>query len=319
MVQDQVRCALTEQGREKVFSSDDALTADAFAALMDAFAPFPPERRLAVAVSGGPDSMALAFCLRRWTATATTPLAFIVDHALRPGSAAEAETTRQRLQTIGMRAEILRWEHDPILTKIHVAARQARYELLGDASRRHGITDLLLAHHVEDQAETVLMRLAKGSGVDGLAGMRVQTRREGINLLRPLLNVPKARLIALCRDVALEFIDDTSNQSEQFARGRLRRLAPLLAAEGLTPERLADLATRAGHASDALEHYAAQFLAASSRRGMTGALRIDLEALRRAPREIAGRALDLCLRAVHSDTYVSEYASSMRLLDGLLT
>ncbi|HZD25370.1 MAG TPA: tRNA lysidine(34) synthetase TilS, partial [Alphaproteobacteria bacterium] len=157
------------------------LTAAEFAALMAPFAPFEATPALAVAVSGGADSLALALLADGWArrrggvATALT-----VDHGLRPEAAAEARRVGRWLAARGIPHRILRWRGDKPATAVQAKARAARYALLADWCRRHGVLHLLTAHHRGDQAETVLMRLAHGSGVDGLAGMARQRRLEGL-------------------------------------------------------------------------------------------------------------------------------------------
>jgi tRNA(Ile)-lysidine synthase len=198
-----------------------------FARLMENFAPFPD--KLALAVSGGPDSMALAFCVKRWARRDC--VALIVEHGLRAESAEEAKQVKQRLQNMGIPAEVMPWEHEDGLTRLHEKAREARYGLLTEACHRLGAGDLLTAHHQGDQAETILMRLAKGSGIDGLAGIAPQSARDGIRLLRPFLSLPKERLIATCEAACIDMVTDSSNKSEKYARGRLRKIMPLLASE----------------------------------------------------------------------------------------
>jgi tRNA(Ile)-lysidine synthase len=296
-----------------------ALSSGEFATLMPGFAPFPPNRRLAVAVSGGPDSMALAFTLKRWCEQGgfPPPEAFIVDHKLRAESAAEAAVVWRRLEAQGVAAEILSWEHPPVASQLHSAARKARYRLLLEACHRHGIASLLFAHQREDQAETVLMRLAKGTGLDGLAGIPEQSMMEGVQILRPFLGVPKERLIATCQAANIPFVTDPSNDGEKFARGRLRRVMPMLAEEGLTIERLLDFSRRAAEAKDALDHYAVALLREASRQDVSGVIHVGAEALFAAPRAIALRVLGMALQAVHGEDYAPQRASLILLLDAL--
>jgi tRNA(Ile)-lysidine synthase len=294
------------------------LGGEEFAALMARLGSFPSPLTMAVAVSGGPDSMALAFCAKRWAdEIAGKILALIIDHDLRPESSAEAEQTKKSLAAIGIEAVILHWEHPQVVRRLHENARKARYKLLTDACRAHGISHLLLAHHREDQAETILMRLAKGSGIDGLAGMAAKKTLDGVRILRPLLTISKQRLSATCNAAGVTFVSDPSNQSQKFARGRLRRIAPLLEIEGLTTERLTDLGMRAAEAKAALDYATNALLRVATRLSDAGAIEIDLEHLRSTPRAIALRALNSCLRAIHRDDYAPEYASLSRLLDAI--
>jgi tRNA(Ile)-lysidine synthase len=293
--------------------------ADEFAAAMESFAPFPA--RIALAVSGGPDSMALAFCLKRWCDQKNADItiaAFIVDHNLRAASAAEAVQTQKTLAHIGIEAEILRWRHSPHVTRLHETARKARFGLLVETCRRHGMAVLLFAHHRDDQAETILMRFAKGSGIDGLCGMRAQTVRDGIRILRPFLSIPKERLIATCRAANLAFAHDPSNASQKFARGRLRHIMPLLEAEGFSIDRLLDLAKRAQDAKTALGHATSMLVRVATKIDDTGIISIDLEHLRSSPRAIAERALGICLQSIHPEDYASSHAALTTLTDALL-
>ncbi len=293
------------------------LNADDFANLVKRFAPWPD--RFALGVSGGPDSMALALCAKDWAAkTGRHLIALIVDHALRPESGQEAETTQQSLLRLAVPAEILRWEHPPVVSRLHITARKARYHLLTEACRHHGITRLLLAHHREDQAETILMRLAKGSGIDGLVGIPERSIVNGIEILRPFLTIEKERLIATCISNQVPFIIDSSNSSPKFARGRLRRVMPLLTNEGLTIERLIDLGERAAIVKDALEHYTHAFLTQATQRDASGALHIDLNKLRAEPRAVGERALTACLQHLHPQDYAPEHVSLASLYKALL-
>jgi tRNA(Ile)-lysidine synthase len=292
------------------------LRPEEFTALMEPFAT--GSLKLAVAVSGGPDSMALALCLKEWAAArGMNVLALIVDHQLRAESGAEAETVRQRLAAVGTEAEILRWEHSPIVSRVHVQARKARYELLFEACRRHGIRDLLLAHQREDQAETILMRFARGSGIDGLAGIAPVTVIKGIRLLRPLLAVPKERLVASCEASGVAFVTDYSNSATKYARGRLRRVLPLLAEEGLTVERLIDLGERARETRGALNHTTQALLRVAAQTDIAGVISLNLEHMRSAPRAIAMRALGTCLQSVHTADYPPQRAMLLPLLEAL--
>lgn len=294
----------------------EALRADEFAALLQAFGSL--SKPFALAVSGGPDSMALAFCVQHWLKDKNqTTFAFIVDHGLRAESRKEAEATQKHLDIMGFQTEILSWEHGPVITRLHATARNARYELLTNACKKHNIRDLLLAHHKDDQAETILMRLAKGSGIDGLAGMAAQKTVKDVRLLRPFLTLTKDRLKATCIAAKLSFVEDASNTSQKFARGRLRRILPLLAEEGLTIERLTDLGARASDAKAALDHYTQQLLRVATKRDAAGAVHFDLEHLRSAPRATSERALTLCLQSLNPESYAPERVSLLPLLNAL--
>jgi tRNA(Ile)-lysidine synthase len=199
------------------------LTADDFAPLMAPFAPFENHPVLAVAVSGGRDSLALALLAHDWAqARGGRIVGLIVDHGLRAEAAHEAEATRVVLARHGIDAEILRWCDAKPTHGLQEAARSARYRLLFEACRQGDMLHLLVAHHADDQAETVAMRAARGSGADGLAGMAALVEQRHARLLRPLLPVPRARLTATLEALGVAWIDDPSNADPRFERVRVR-------------------------------------------------------------------------------------------------
>jgi tRNA(Ile)-lysidine synthase len=179
-----------------------------------------------------------------------------VDHGLRPDSGAEAAQVGQWARAMGLPHDILVWRGDKPASGLQERAREARYALLFAHARAIGAEAVVTAHHADDQWETVLMRLARGSGLAGLAGMaRDQNFPQG-RLLRPLLNAPKQALIDLCRDQGRDFFTDPANANPAFDRARWRAAAPALHALGLTPERLGKLAERARKADEALDRAA---------------------------------------------------------------
>lgn len=206
----------------------EPIDSGAFARLMTPFEPFETSPVVAVAVSGGRDSLALALLARDWAAArGGSVVALIVDHALRAASAQEAADTRDLLGKLGIEADILRWSGPKPRSGLQAAARTERYRLLSGECRRRGILHLLLAHHADDQIETVTMRAARGSGLDGLAGMAALVERPEVRLLRPLLAVPRARLTGTLMARGVPWIDDPSNMDLRFERARLRAGAPL--------------------------------------------------------------------------------------------
>lgn len=251
---------------------------------------------LVLAVSGGPDSVALMrLCAPLARAAGAAVTVATIDHGLRPGSAAEAGTVAGWAAACGLPHATRAWIGEKPARGLQDAAREARYALLAEIAREAGAGAIATAHHRDDQAETVLMRLAAGSGVAGLAGMRARSRRGGLVLARPFLDVPKARLVAACDARGWPYLEDPSNRAERFARARLRRIAPRLAAEGLDAARLARLARRAARADEALERaaeaaYARALIAASPPT-------LDAAALLAEPEEIALRVLARALRA----------------------
>jgi tRNA(Ile)-lysidine synthase len=209
-----------------------------------------------LAVSGGPDSTALLVLAARWRASLPDGpdlLAITIDHGLRSESADEAVVVRALATKLGVRHSTLHWNGRKPDTGLQEAAREMRYRVLAEAARAVGATHVVTAHTLDDQAETVLFRMARGSGLTGLAGMARDTALEDIRLVRPLLDVPKARLIATLRENGIPFADDPSNRDPRFTRARLRELLPSLAGEGLDAQRMALLAHRLRRANETIE------------------------------------------------------------------
>jgi len=231
---------------------ETALTPDAFANLLTSYFHDDITHPIAVGVSGGADSLALVKLLSDWGRVDIHALT--VDHGLRAESADEAKAVGQQIADFPrVTHSILTWQGDKPEARIQEEARNARYALMAKYCAQHGIEHLFLAHHADDQAETVLFRLAKGSGLDGLSGMRMmQSYDENLTLVRPILSIEKSRLVATCLHHGLDYIDDPSNFCDTYARPRLRAAREVLEGEGLSTKRLATTALRLQRARDAL-------------------------------------------------------------------
>jgi tRNA(Ile)-lysidine synthase len=190
---------------------------------------------------------------RRGLARGPRLLAVTVDHGLRPEGAREARDVKRLAQQLELPHRTMRWSGDKPRTGIPAAARTARYRLLVQAARSVGAMHVLTAHTRDDQAETLLMRLLRGSGIAGLSAMARQSAREDLLLVRPLLDVPKSRLIATLNKAKVGFADDPTNRDTVLTRPRLRQLLPLLAAEGGDARGLARLASRLARANAAVD------------------------------------------------------------------
>jgi tRNA(Ile)-lysidine synthase len=205
-----------------------------------------------LAVSGGPDSTALLMLVAGWAKRlkrAPKILAITVDHGLRPDAAREAAAVKHLARRLGVPHRTLHWRGKKPRAGLQEAARIARYRLLADAAAREGCAHILTAHTLDDQAETVLFRLARGSGILGLAGMGWASTlpasgKGAIFLIRPLLQIPKVRLVATLKAAGIAYSDDPTNRDPRFTRPRLRQLMPALAREGLDARGLARLAMR---------------------------------------------------------------------------
>jgi tRNA(Ile)-lysidine synthase len=231
------------------------------------FADLVAEPALVLAVSGGPDSTALLWLMARWRALRQgVPhlLAVSIDHGLRPEARHEADAVKRLAQKLGVEHRSMRWSGPKPAAGIQESARVARYRLLRIAARRAKARCVVTAHTLDDQAETVLFRMARGSGLTGICGMaravpiddlacgvaavhsapRDASSRFRVVVVRPLLEVPKARLIVTLQEAGIAYAQDPSNADPRFARSRLRKLMPALADEGLTPQCLVRLARR---------------------------------------------------------------------------
>ncbi len=223
--------------------------------LASLFSNFTAFKKILIAVSGGPDSMALLYLLHRWRELNGGPelVAATVDHGLRPEAKGEAALVAAFSSKLGVPHHSLDWRGEKPSAGIQEAAREARYALLIDLAKQEKAEAIVTAHTRDDQGETFLMRLARGSGLSGLAGIRARSKRDGIILLRPLLDVPKTRLIATLQAAGIGYAEDKSNKDPRFTRVRLRELSQSLAQEGIDSTRLAGVSQRLARADAAIE------------------------------------------------------------------
>jgi tRNA(Ile)-lysidine synthase len=254
---------------------------------------------LVIAVSGGPDSTALLWLAARWRKSGKQRpklVAVTVDHGLRREAAREAAAVKKFAKPLGVEHRTVVWKGAKPATGLPQAARQARYALLAEAAIKAGAEHILTAHTLDDQAETVIIRMSRGSGLTGLAAMTQVSRLPNgaghISLVRPLLDIPKARLIATLRGARIGFADDPSNRDPRFTRARLRTLMPELAREGLDAPRLSLLARRLKRADAAIETFTDRAMAAfADTVPETGPAAFSLNKFTRLPAEIALRLI----------------------------
>jgi len=269
------------------------------------FAEWKQAPSLILAVSGGPDSVALLWLAARWhRALKHGPrlVAVTVDHRLRPESGKEAADVKRLARELGVEHRTLRWLGDKPGTGVPAAARDARYSLLLKAAHQCRASHILTAHTRDDQAETLLMRMARGSGLAGLGAMARQSYRDGATIVRPLLDVPKARLVATLDEAGIAYVLDPTNMDARYTRPRFRSLMPLLATEGFDASNLARLAARLGRANAALEimtDAAERFLAIRS--GSPGQSGLDFDAFAGLSEEIRVRVLLRMIRRVGTE------------------
>jgi tRNA(Ile)-lysidine synthase len=292
-----------------------------FAALMGACGPWDePHPRFAVAVSGGPDSMALAVLLNDWVQKrGGSLLAIHVDHRLRENSGEEAKAVGRALAAHKIRRILLRWDHEaPPQSAIHFKARRARYALLAEECRLQEIKYLFLGHHADDQAETVFMRLSRSTGVDGMAGMAARREQDGITFVRPLLPVRKAILEATCEARGVDVLWDPSNYQERFMRGKLRAMQGELSEAGFSHERLGEVARLAGATRAYLEEACNKWLQAHATFDVYGTARLPAAPWKQLDLPMRLRVLNRILMAVSGAEYPPRGASAERLANRLV-
>ena len=273
------------------------VTPDEADILFEGFARY---RHVAIAVSGGSDSVALMALTRAWSQRRGGPrlTALTVDHGLRSEATAEAVAVAAWAEGMGLAHRTLAWKGAKPAHGIQDAARRARYGLMADWCQANGADALALAHTLEDQAETVLMRLARGSGVDGLSGMAGVSHLDGIALLRPLLGLRKARLRATLEALGQPWIEDPSNADERFERVRVRNALAVLEGLGVTAEAIGRSAGRLGGARAALDEATALAMADGVTCFDAGFVSVDLDRFAATGAEIGARLLARCLQAV---------------------
>ena len=249
--------------------------------------------KVALAVSGGADSMALMVLVSKWLKGNDGPhpeiVVLSVDHRLRQSGAQEVQNVLASARALGFEAHALVWRHCGVDVAIQARARQARYDLMTGWCRENGVSGLVTAHHLNDQTETVLMRLARGSGIKGLSAIRKVSECNGIKILRPLLDVDRGVLEAFLVARKMTWAEDPTNTDMKYERARLRHLAGLLDNHGLARQAIARSAQRLARADVALDEIMGEKLAAFVKVHETGYCLLDRHEFARLPDEIAVR------------------------------
>ena len=289
-----------------------------FSGLMKPYGPFERYPTLAVAYSGGSDSTALLFLADRWARQRRAKVvALTVDHGLRPESKQEVCIAQKRCQKLGIESHLLRWLAPKINSGIQNAARNARYSLLSDWCKKRNILHLLVAHNLEDQAETILHRLGRRTGLDGLAGMPAVREMKNIRLVRPCINVSRQRLRATLNENNIKWLEDPSNNNLSYARVRLRRLLPTLTKEQISPTMLSGTARRLSSVRRSLERNVSKVLAENAMMFPEGYSRIARKAFSNSETEIARRVLEILLCSIGGSLYPPNGRKVDRLLQTL--
>lgn len=282
----------------------------------DAFLPRPPSV-LGVAVSGGGDSMALLHLLHMLSTLHGTRLRVVtVDHGLREDAAAEAKLVADFCSGLGLRHDVLVWEGWDGTGNLQDAARRARYAMMAEWGRSNGIDAIAVGHTADDQAETVLMRLARRSGVDGLAGMKRRLVMEGMTWVRPLLSASRSDLRDYLIQGNIPWVEDPSNKNEAFERIKARKALTALEPLGITVAALSEVADNMLEARKALEWQT--FLAARDSVYVNGgAVVVDDHKMRLLPDEVQRRLLVRAMNWISGENYPARRQAVMSVLKGL--
>jgi tRNA(Ile)-lysidine synthase len=279
-------------------------------------------RAILLAVSGGPDSMALMYLVKRWLIAGSrmAPAVWVatVDHRLRPESAMEAAFVAHHAKELGFSHMTLVWEAAKPGPGLQARARKARYDLMATYCVSNGISAMITAHTEDDRAETLLMRLRRGSGLDGLAAISEVGSWNGVAVIRPLLSLSKARLAAFLRAGAIPSIHDPSNADPAFERVRIRHAMRALRGAGLGAKALARSAARLARSRAALDTLTDEFLSEHLRVAPLGQGSLDRDALLNLPADLQLRVLARALALIAGKTEAPRMAKLEALIGNLL-
>jgi len=193
----------------------------------------PIEKKFIVAVSGGPDSLALSFLAKIYSIKKFVDIKyFIVDHKLRKNSSSEAKFIQKKLKSFSVKLNILTWKGKKPRKNIQSVAREKRYKLLTDVAKNYRIQNILLGHHLDDLFENFFIRILRGSGLKGLISLDKESVKNDVNLIRPLIKLDKKDLIYISNNIFGTYIEDPSNENEKFKRVKIRNFLEKLSLEG---------------------------------------------------------------------------------------
>lgn len=268
-------------------------------------------KNIAVGVSGGADSLALVLMAAEQLAPCGyRVIALTVDHGLRPSSADEAAYVAKIMNQYHIEHHILQWKGKKPKSDVEAAARTARFRLMGDWCRQNEVDCLLLAHHSLDQAETFLMRLQRGSGLEGLCAMREAVKRHNLLILRPLLSRSPEDMKNYLQQKKITWINDESNDDERFLRNKIRQFLPELTQKtAITAENICQTVTRLQSAEDYIQNQLAQFMTTEVVNESEEILHLNYKVFAKLHKEMQFRVLARLL----GDEYMPRAESVLRL------
>ena len=260
--------------------------------------------KIGLAVSGGGDSMAMLHLMNAWAQDNDCILSVAtVNHGLRPEAHAETQMVQRACKRMGVPCATLMWTDWDKVGNLQNAARQARIDLLNVWAQENAIDAIATGHTADDQAETFLLRLARGSGVDGLSGMATLRKRDGTIWFRPLLTFRRAELRQFLKSKRIKWVDDPSNDDDRFDRIKMRNAQSALDDLGLTVDRLVETATRMSTARRALERISKDHATRVMSPTKLGTVKIDIAAFNSLPLELRYRLFAHALKWVSGSIY----------------
>ncbi|QOD38658.1 tRNA lysidine(34) synthetase TilS [Candidatus Wolbachia massiliensis] len=277
--------------------------------------------KVAVAVSGGVDSIALLHLMIGWTKKrqCLPPIALTVNHGLRSESQKEAEFVVNYAKELGVKESfILHWEKQNVKGNVQLKARKARYKLLTEWCKNNNVKYLLVAHHKDDQAETFLLRLERGSGIDGLSSMDYQSFLNNVCILRPLLNFSRSEIEKYANFHQLKWVEDRSNQDLKYRRTLYRNLLKASDNQEILTERICLTALHMKRAAKALLHYTRLAFNDCVNVHDLGYIEIQLSEFYKVPEEIALRLLLYSIMTISSKYYKPRYNSLIAIFNKIL-
>ncbi len=267
---------------------------------------------VAVGVSGGADSLALVLMLKE---TGKKVIALTVDHCLRKESSDEAEYVASLMKKYDIEHHILRWKEGVNVKKsVEENARTARYNLMTEFCKKNDIKLLAVAHHLRDQAETFLLRLQRGSGLFGLSAMMPVSQRDGILLIRPLLDVAPESLKEYCKKKNIKWIEDPMNDDEDFTRVKIRKFLPKLKEIGIDEVRLAETVKNLQNSRLFIQELIDDFLSSQVRWWEGVLVSLNYAKLKKLHIEVAKGVLGYLLQKIGQTDYLPEMSEIIRFL-----
>lgn len=282
----------------------------------DFFSKYPiSEKTIAVGVSGGADSLALVLRLHEFQKKV---VALTVDHGLRPDSYQEAEYVASIMAKFGIEHHILIWQGEKPQTGIEEAAREARYQLMIEFCRQNDIKYLAIGHHLRDQAETFLLRLARGSGVFGLSSILPLSQRDDITIIRPQLSDSPEDLRQYLINKNIKWIEDPMNDSDEFTRVKIRKFLPQLKEIGIDEKRLADTAFVLSQTREFLQNKCDEFISACVRWYGLRVASVSINNLKTCEKEIMRLAIGQLIQQISRKNYLPSAKALEEIIDNII-